>query len=102
MHASKHATIVDQCRHLSTMHQFNEPFRILLSALAAGLRPTDTFVDVKFAKSLLREVKMSDYAVETLEAFKWTPIGSSGKWGSVWGVRNLGKEEVRLNKNRKS
>jgi general transcription factor 3C polypeptide 3 (transcription factor C subunit 4) len=94
MHASKHATIVDQCRRLSTTHQFNnEPFRILLSALAAGLRPTDAFVDVKFAKSLLREVKMSDYAVQTPEAFKWTPSGNSGRWGAVGGVGNLGKEK---------
>lgn len=67
--------VVEQCRKLISVHQFNnEPLRILLASIASGLRPTDTFITSTLQKHLFREMKIIDVAVKNPETMKWNPI----------------------------
>lgn len=70
----KYTVVVEQCRKLITIHQFNnEPLRIMLASLASGFRPTDSFIVSTLQKHLLRELKQNDVAVKSPELLKWIP-----------------------------
>lgn len=45
----------------------------MLSSVASGLRPTDSFIVSTLQKHLLREVKLNDTAVKNPELLKWAP-----------------------------
>ncbi|KAF4563013.1 transcription factor TFIIIC subunit tfc4 [Pleurotus pulmonarius] len=78
--------VVEQCRKLITVYQFNnEPFRLLLASLASGLRPTDAFITSTLQKAMLREVKLWDSATTHPETMKF--VASSKRWVST----SLGK-----------
>ncbi|KAH7882558.1 hypothetical protein F5I97DRAFT_1906074 [Phlebopus sp. FC_14] len=67
-----YSVAVEQCRKLINTYQFNnEPFRILMSSLASGLRATDSFISSTLQKHMLRELRLSDGAVKTPELLKW-------------------------------
>ncbi|TFK37274.1 hypothetical protein BDQ12DRAFT_736397 [Crucibulum laeve] len=71
----RHTIVVEQARKLITLHQFNnEPQRILMAALASGLRPTDAFITSTLQKHLFREMKLADTAVKNPEMLKWNPL----------------------------
>jgi len=57
------------------VYQFNnEPLRIMLACLSAGMRPTDAFITSTLQKHLFRETKLADAAVTNPDALKWLPI----------------------------
>ncbi|KIJ64224.1 hypothetical protein HYDPIDRAFT_175610 [Hydnomerulius pinastri MD-312] len=67
-----YAVAVEQCRKLINTYQFNnEPFRVLVSSLASGLRPTDSFISSTLQKHLLRELRLSVGGIKTPELLKW-------------------------------
>lgn len=84
MVVENYTVIVEQCRKLINAHQFNnEPMRLLLSTLASGLRPTDSFISSTLQKHLLREVRLSDGAVKTPELLKWNNSSQRYHLGTV-------------------
>lgn len=75
IHAQRYAICVEQSRKIITSYQFNnEPFRLLVASLSAGLRPTDSFITSPLQKAIFREVKMADAAVTKPETLKWMPM----------------------------
>ena len=77
-----YAVVLEQCRKLMTVHQFNnEPLRLLLSFLSSGLRPTDAFITSTLQKHLFREIKLTDAAVNNPETLKWNAV--TRRWGPV-------------------
>lgn len=92
MAIENHAVVVEQCRKLINTHQFNnEPTRILLSSLASGLRPADSFISSTLQKHMLREVRLSDGAVKTPEALKWN---NSSQRYHLGAVKSAGDDEA--------
>lgn len=84
MTVENYAVVVEQCRKLINAYQFNnEPMRLLLSSLASGLRPTDSFISSTLQKHLLREVRLSDGAVKTPEFLRWNNSGQRYHLGTV-------------------
>jgi general transcription factor 3C polypeptide 3 (transcription factor C subunit 4) len=66
-----HETIVEQCRAMMNVYQFNnEPLRIILVALGNGLHATESLIHPNFQKHLYRELKMSD-AIAHGKEIKW-------------------------------
>lgn len=56
------------------VHQFNnEPFRIMLACLSAGMKPTDAFITSTLQKHLFRETKLFDAAFHNPDSLKWLP-----------------------------
>ncbi|KAF8126331.1 hypothetical protein EV363DRAFT_1174437 [Boletus edulis] len=87
-----YAVIVEQCRKMINAYQFNnEPMRLLLSSLASGLRPTDSFISSTLQKHMLREVRLSDGAVKTPELLKWN---NSSQRYHLANVKSAGDEEA--------
>lgn len=79
--------IVEQCRKLINVHQFNnEPQRILLASLASGLRPTDSFISSTLQKHLFREMKLADTAMKNKEMLRWNPLNK--RYAPVFGTSN--------------
>jgi general transcription factor 3C polypeptide 3 (transcription factor C subunit 4) len=75
MATERYTIVVEQCRKLIGVHQFkNEPQRILLAALASGLRPTDAFITSTLQKHLFRELKLADTAVKNKESLRWNSL----------------------------
>jgi general transcription factor 3C polypeptide 3 (transcription factor C subunit 4) len=75
--AGQHAAVVEQACNLITVHQFNEPLRILMACLSSGFRLLDTFFTSTLQKRLLREMKLADTAVKSTEVLNWDPLN---KW----------------------
>jgi len=74
--ARQYPAVLEQCRRLMNMHQFNnEPLRILCAALASGLRQTDSFIISTLQKHMLREMKIHDAAVKNKDTMKWGVVG---------------------------
>ncbi|EIW74984.1 TPR-like protein [Coniophora puteana RWD-64-598 SS2] len=74
-------TIVIHARKLINTHQFNnEPFRLLLATLSAGLGggKTDAFVSSTLQKHVLREIKISDGVVKEPGRLAWR--SHRGRW----------------------
>jgi general transcription factor 3C polypeptide 3 (transcription factor C subunit 4) len=70
--AQNYPTIVEHCRKIMTVHQFNnEPLRILVAALASGLYSTDAFIVSPLQKAIYREMKLSHMTVKTPELVRW-------------------------------
>ncbi|KAJ7912852.1 TPR-like protein [Mycena leptocephala] len=70
--AQNYPTIVEHCRKIMTVHQFNnEPLRILVAALASGLYSTDAFIVSPLQKAIYREMKLSHMTVKTPEMVRW-------------------------------
>ncbi|KAF8549682.1 TPR-like protein [Imleria badia] len=91
MAVENYAVVVEQCRKLINVYQFNnEPMRLLLSSLASGLRPTDSFISSTLQKHMLREVRLSDGAVKTPELLKWN--NSSQRYHLT--VKSAGDDEA--------
>jgi general transcription factor 3C polypeptide 3 (transcription factor C subunit 4) len=87
-----YTVVVEQCRKLINAYQFNnEPMRLLLSSLASGLRPTDSFISSTLQKHMLREVRLSDGAVKTPELLKWNNSSQRYHLGTV---KSVGDDEV--------
>jgi general transcription factor 3C polypeptide 3 (transcription factor C subunit 4) len=71
----RYSVVIEQCRKLIGIHQFkNEPQRILLAALASGLRPTDSFIASTLQKHLSREIRVADTAVKNPDSLRWNPL----------------------------
>ena len=87
-----YVVVVEQCRKLINTYQFNnEPMRLLLSSLASGLRPTDSFISSTLQKHMLREVRLSDGAVKTPELLKWNNSSQRYHLGTV---KSVGDDEA--------
>ncbi|KAJ6595740.1 hypothetical protein DFH09DRAFT_146419 [Mycena vulgaris] len=70
--AQRHPAILEHCRKLMNLHQFNnEPLRIFLAAMSSGLRATDAFVVSPLQKAVYREMKLSYMTALTPELVKW-------------------------------
>ncbi|KAG8215367.1 hypothetical protein J3R82DRAFT_8964 [Butyriboletus roseoflavus] len=92
MAVENYAVVVEQCRKLINTHQFNnEPIRILLSSLASGLRPADSFISSTLQKHMLREVRLSDGALKTPELLKWN---NSSQRYHLGAVKSAGDDEA--------
>lgn len=75
VHVKKYSICVEQSRKIMNNYQFNdEPLRLLVASLSAGLRPTDSFITSTLQKAMLREVKLRDTAVTKPETLKWMPV----------------------------
>ncbi|KIY47854.1 TPR-like protein [Fistulina hepatica ATCC 64428] len=73
--ARRHEVIVEQCRKLINVYQFNnEPLRILLATLSSGMRSTDAFIRSTLTKFMFREVKLSDVAVRHPEDLRYVKV----------------------------
>ena len=71
----RYPVVIEQCRKLINAHQFkNEPQRILLAALASGLRPTDSFIASTLQKHLSREIRIADAAVKNKDSLRWNHL----------------------------
>ncbi|KAJ7594254.1 hypothetical protein C8J56DRAFT_926291 [Mycena floridula] len=82
IHAKNYTMVIEQCRKLTSVYQFNnEPLRLLLASLSSGLRPTDSFITSTFQKHIFREVKMADAAVTAPATLKW--VSSNKRWAPV-------------------
>ncbi|EPQ55553.1 TPR-like protein [Gloeophyllum trabeum ATCC 11539] len=77
--AGQFSVVVEQCRRLINIHQFNnEPFRLLCATLASGLPQTDAFIVSTLQKHILRDLKIHDTAVKNRDALKWNVV--SHRW----------------------
>ncbi|KAG9310821.1 hypothetical protein JVU11DRAFT_8674 [Chiua virens] len=90
-----YAVVVEQCRKLINIHQFNnEPVRILVSSLSGGLRPADSFISSTLQKHMLREVRLSDCAVKTPELLKWSSSSQRYHSGSTKAADAVPEDEA--------
>jgi general transcription factor 3C polypeptide 3 (transcription factor C subunit 4) len=89
--AGQDAAVVEQARNLITVHQFNEPLRILVACLSSGFRLLVAFFTSTLRKRLLREMKLADTAVKSTEVLNWdAPTAQSVKVGE--GLRRMDEE----------
>jgi general transcription factor 3C polypeptide 3 (transcription factor C subunit 4) len=79
-------------------YQFhNEPLRILVAGLSAGLRQTDAFITSTLQKAMFREVGMFDAAVKEASEdggggrMRW--VKGNGRWSVAAGGKGEDKDE---------
>ncbi|EGN99637.1 hypothetical protein SERLA73DRAFT_159861 [Serpula lacrymans var. lacrymans S7.3] len=96
MMSRRYTVVVEQCRKLINTHQFNnEPFRILVVALASGLPPTDSFISSTLQKHLFREIKLNDAAIKKPDTLKWNATG--GRYVLTTSKAVEGEDMAKLN-----
>jgi general transcription factor 3C polypeptide 3 (transcription factor C subunit 4) len=83
--ANRPSAAVGHTRKIIVAHQFNnEPLRLLLAALGAGMNATDAFLSTTLQKHMLREIRTGETALEGGRDFlRWNP--PSRRWVSVSG-----------------
>ncbi|KAI0063565.1 TPR-like protein [Artomyces pyxidatus] len=80
IYVKRYSTVVEQCRKLVNIYQFNnEPLRLLTASLASGYRSTDSFITSTLQKHLFREIRLSDSAVKGRDTLKWN--AGTRRWG---------------------
>ncbi|KAJ7064882.1 hypothetical protein C8F01DRAFT_778362 [Mycena amicta] len=74
--ARQAGVVVEQCRKIMAVYQFNnEAIRIFLASMASGLRTTDAFILSPLQKSISRDMRLANLACTAPDQLKWAPRG---------------------------